>query len=108
MRGAISNNLTSTAIHFLVDAASDQDKTVRLQATEFLYRLRDQRVIGVALDIVQQTRDQNGKYNNILILKGLYPYLDKSVKTRVLDGVKGGADVSSQKTDSLVKSFPPP
>jgi hypothetical protein len=107
-RSEISKALDDASIGFLVGLASDSDKTVRLQATEFLHDLKDIREVTSSLEAIQKNTDPNGVYNNVLILKGLYPDLDQSLKTRVFQALEAAVTPSSPPAHSLVLSLPPP
>lgn len=69
----ISKNLTNDDIRLLVSSLSDTNKTVRLQTTEFLYSLKDKRVVDNTLDAIRNNSNENGVYNILLILKELAP-----------------------------------
>jgi hypothetical protein len=52
----------------MVSAASDDDKTIRLQASEFLYSLGDPRAIPYSVDAAKKTTDNNKASNQISIV----------------------------------------
>jgi len=59
MARKMSDNLTNDDIKLLVYALSDTDKTVRAQATEFLYFLKDKRIIDGSLEAVRNNSNEN-------------------------------------------------
>jgi len=67
-KSAISSALRSEDFPILVSAASDDDKTVRLQAAVFLYLLGDPRAIPYSVDAARDAHDNNKAANQISIL----------------------------------------
>jgi hypothetical protein len=109
LREQISKALTASDISTLVStAASDKDPTVRLQTTDFLYRLRDARSVNPALGGVKNASDEKAAYNSTLILKSIAPTLSEAEKKRVgteLSVSKSSRDTKSQDLiDSVIKS----
>jgi HEAT repeat protein len=97
-RGHISQALTQNDLAVLQTATSDADPTVRLQATEFLYRLKDPRSADAALTAIRQagSSDAGSALNNsALVLKGVYPNLRADEQTRVLKEIDAAAPASS-------------
>jgi hypothetical protein len=64
----ISSKLFDNDFPVLVSLASDEDKTIRYQATEFLYDLGDPRSIPYSVGAARVTSDPNRAVNQILIL----------------------------------------
>jgi hypothetical protein len=84
LRGQISAALSPSDIALLSSsAASDSDPTVRLQATDFLYRLKDPRSVAPTLGHLKERADDIGTYNSTLILKGTIPNLPPEEQKRV-------------------------
>lgn len=63
----IKNGLQQSDIDRLVAVATHKDKTMRVYASEFLYRLGDPRVIEPALEKIA-TSSSDGKYNLLLVI----------------------------------------
>lgn len=99
-REKISAALSESDIALLSSsAASDKDPTVRLQATDFLYRLKDPRSVDPTLGRVKTATDDNEVYNSTLILKGTIPNLPIAEQKRVgveLDSSKVPPDSRSK------------
>lgn len=83
----ISSKLNSDDIRFLVNATYDTDDSISDQATKLLYSLKDKRVVSASLSSVQNNNNENGVYNNVLILKGIVPSLQTYERKRVKDEV---------------------
>jgi hypothetical protein len=97
-RGRISQALTQNDLSILLTATADTDPTVRLQATEFLYRLKDPRSADAVLTAIKQAggSDVGAALNNsALVLKGVYPHLRAEEQTRVLKEIDAAAPSSS-------------
>jgi hypothetical protein len=100
IRDKVSAALSASDISLLSSsAASDKDPTVRLQATDFLYRLKDPRSVAPTLGRVKAASGENEVYNSTLILKGTIPNLPEAEQKRVgaeLDASKVPRDSRSQ------------
>jgi hypothetical protein len=83
----ISSKLNSDDIRFVVNATYDTDDSISDQATKLLYSLKDKRVVSASLSSVQNNNNENGVYNNVLILKGIVPSLQTYERKRVKDEV---------------------
>jgi hypothetical protein len=111
LRTQISAELSPSDISLLSSsAASDSDPTVRLQATDFLYRLKDPRSVAPTLGHLKVTTDDIGAYNSTLILKGTIPNLPAQEQKRVgaeLDASATGKEGSRSKAliESIVKTL---
>jgi hypothetical protein len=102
---AVAGELTNDDIALLVHAASDADKTVRLQATEFLFRLKDLRVVESSLQMVRDPKNPDGVYNSVLILKSVYGDLKRGEQDRVKTQLKDNIPADSVRTRALVEEF---
>jgi HEAT repeat protein len=89
-RAGISALLNDDDFPILVAAASDDDKTVRLQAAEFLYLLGDQRSIPYSVDAARDTHDNNKASNQISILGQSAKQLSPPEKNKVLQDLQSG------------------
>jgi hypothetical protein len=68
-RAAISSALLDSDFPILVSAASDDDKTIRFQAANFLYDLQDPRAIPATVDATHHIKDPDKATNQYLILR---------------------------------------
>jgi HEAT repeat protein len=103
----ISGKLNSDDIRLLVNALSDSDKTIRLQTTEFLYALKDKRVVDSSLDALRNNTNENGVYNNVLVLKEIAPSLEGTERLRVRNEVMRGVPASYVNTLALARTIDP-
>ncbi len=88
-RQAISQALTDEDFKILVAAASDEDKTVRFQAAEFLYVLQDPRAVAPSLVGARSAPDPDIAYNNLLILRQSGQNLPADRKQQIISVIKG-------------------
>jgi hypothetical protein len=103
----ISDRLNSDDIRPLVNALSDSDKTVRLQTTEFLYALKDNRVVDSSLDALRNNTNENGVYNNVLVLKEIIPSLDGADRLRVRNEIMRSVPGNYDNTRALARTIDP-
>jgi HEAT repeat protein len=83
----ISEILTEDDIRWLVNALSDLDRTVRLQAAESLYYLKDKRIVYNSINAIRNNKNENGVYNNVLVLKEIIPSLNSDERLQVRNAV---------------------
>lgn len=83
-KSAISAALDKDDFPILVSAASDNDKTMRLQAAEFLYILGDPRAVPFSVDAARDTHDNDKASNQISILGQSGQQLPNSKKQEVI------------------------
>lgn len=76
----ISAKLVSQDFAILVDAAADEDRSVRHQAAEVLYALEDPRAVQFSLEAAKQATDPGVANNQILILRQAGSQLPKAQK----------------------------
>jgi hypothetical protein len=86
-------------------AASDKDPTVRLQATDFLYRLKDPRAVSPSLARVRAASDENEVYNSTLILKGTIPNLPEAEQKRIGAELDAPGIQRESRTRALINSI---
>jgi hypothetical protein len=86
----ISAKLKPEDFPILVSAASDDDKTVRLQASEFLYSLGDPRSIPYSVDAAKSTSDNNKASNQITILSQSWKELPESTQSNIYNDLTKG------------------
>jgi hypothetical protein len=82
----VSRKLKGDDIQRLVDAANapgETHKTVRLQATELLYVLKDNRVVPASI-LAARSADANGAFNDVLIVKAVFQNAEDSDKRNIL------------------------
>ncbi|WP_105402951.1 DUF308 domain-containing protein [Neorhizobium sp. T7_12] len=65
----ISEGIQEADFQLLVAAASDEDKTIRYQAAEFLYNLQDPRAVQPSINAAKEATDEGVANNQILILR---------------------------------------
>jgi HEAT repeat protein len=99
--------LNDVDISLLVNALSDADKTIRLQATEFLYALKDKRTVQSSLYALRTDNNENGIYNIVLVLKEIVPFLDSSERLRVRNEVVKSVPVGYVNTRALAITIDP-
>lgn len=89
----------------LVNASADEDRTIRIYASEFLYDLGDPRTIPLAFDRFP-TASEDGRYNLLLVIKGAVPFaLDKQQRDDVITRVTALKSESTPKTNDLIDSI---
>jgi hypothetical protein len=81
-REQIASKISLGDLGLLVDAAIDDDRTIRVYASEFLYDLGDPRIVDEVKRKFPKAGD-DGRYNLLLTLKGAVPYLNVPQKTSV-------------------------
>jgi hypothetical protein len=103
-RESISKQIKNTGDWLqLVDAAADEDRTIRIYASEFLYDLGDPKVISFALDKIP-TASEDGRYNLILVIKGaIQNATDKEKGETSKKLIKFKTD-NTPKTNELIQS----
>ncbi len=100
-RKQISNLLSDQDIEKLTRAAADEDRTLRIYASEFLYDLGDPRVI-TASDNIFRSADDNGRYNLIVVLSGTIDDLDDNQRIELERKLKLWRLMVGQKTRTLI------
>ncbi len=99
-RAAISAVLTTEDFPFLVAAASDDDKTIRLQAADFLYLLQDSRAVPSSVEAARSTPDTSKATNQVLIIRQSGLTLTAADKQKVINDLSAGPG----KTNDLLGS----
>jgi hypothetical protein len=84
-RAAISAALNNDDFPFLVAAASDNDKTIRLQAADFLYLLQDSRAVPSSVEAARNTQDPSKATNQVLIIRQSGLTLTAADKQKVIN-----------------------
>ncbi len=93
----ISQKLNEDDFPLLVKAASDQDKTIRYQAAEFLYDLKDIRAVQPSFDAAKEAKDEGVASNQILILRQSGDELSQDKKSSIVKGLKDSSLETNQK-----------
>jgi hypothetical protein len=91
----ISAKLSDDDFPVLVSLASDEDKTIRYQATEFLYDLGDPRSIPYSVDAARSTPDPNRASNQILILGKSSQDLSISDRNNIVNDLTHGPGMNN-------------
>ncbi|MGO8943894.1 MAG: HEAT repeat domain-containing protein [Syntrophobacteraceae bacterium] len=78
---AISSRLTDDDLNQMLDAAGDPDRTVRLNAAEFLFDLGDTRTTKLAVPRAAGTSDENARFNWLLVSQDGWRKLSPAEKT---------------------------
>ena len=107
-RAAVSAALAPEDFPFLVAAASDDDKTVRLQAASFLYLLQDPRAVPSSVEAARSTPDEGKATNQVLIIRQSAQSLTPSDKAKVIEDLQAGPGPSNDLVGSagfLRKTF---
>lgn len=103
LEGAISEHLNEDAVKSIVDAVDDQDKTIRVYASEFLIKSKDPRVIELAIDKFNSA-SMNGRFNYALIVKNTVDVLSEEDKTATLQRLKELKSADTPKINRLIDS----
>ena len=103
-RADIINIITDEDLVRLVDASADEDRTIRIYASEFLYDLGDPRAIQISLDQFPLA-SANGRYNLLLVIKGAVPFAPEEQRTKVIDDVTALKSKNTPKTNNLIESI---
>lgn len=103
-RTEIINNITHEDLVRLVDAAADNDRTIRIYASEFLYDLGDPRAIQISLDRFSST-SANGRYNLLLVIKGATPFASAGQRAKIIADITALKSSKTPKTNDLIDSI---
>ncbi|KAB0500890.1 hypothetical protein [Pseudomonas lini] len=97
----IKQDIEPADINRLLKAATNDDKTIRVYASEFLYRLEDPRVIEPALENIPSA-SEDGKYNLLLILSNSLESANEDQKKLVATKIPPLKVDGETKTNSLI------
>ena len=100
-RKRISGELNDRDIALLLQAAADNDRTLRIYASEFLYDLGDPRAIDAAATIFPLAND-NGRYNIILVLTGTVNDVSPQQKSRLVGMLRLWRGMVGNRTQALI------
>jgi hypothetical protein len=100
-RKEISQLLSVNDLHLLAKAAGDDDRTVRIYASEFLFDLGDPRAVPIALELMKTTSD-DGKYNLIIVIQGAIPDLSPEERSRIFASLQQVRETVGSNTQALI------
>lgn len=87
---AISSALKDEDFPLIVAAASDDDKTIRFQAAEFLYRLQDPRAVPASVTAAKTASDANKAANQVIIIGKSVDSFSSEQKQKVINDLISG------------------
>lgn len=100
-RNIIASQLTDSDLDILARAAGDDDRTVRIYASEFLFDLGDPRVIPI-IQRIFPIMSVDGRYNLALVVKGAAPDVSSSDVPAVTTAIRSLKSASAPKTNNLL------
>jgi hypothetical protein len=89
-RAEISSALKNEDFPLLAAAASDDDKTIRFQAAEFLYHLQDPRSVPAGVAAARSTSDENKAANQVIIIGKSADSFSPEQKEKVINDLTVG------------------
>lgn len=101
----VASQLKPEDLNLLLDAAGDQDRTVRAYATEFLFDLGDPVAAKLAIQRASSSDDPRARYNWLFTAQDGWQQLsadERKTLVPVLDSISSG---SGQQTQDLVGKF---
>lgn len=103
-RKELATLISDEHMAFLVRAAADSDRSMRIYATEFLYDLGDPRVADMALHEIETSSDE-GRFQLLFALRGAVPDLSAEQRARVAAGLNQITLHDAPKTQALVEQI---
>jgi hypothetical protein len=97
----VSGKLSEDDLRFLIRAAADSDRTVRIYATEFLFDLGDPRVSKMAITDAATTTDDNARYNWLFIAQDGWRKLSAAEKNELAKHLAKAKQQSGPRTLEL-------
>jgi hypothetical protein len=91
-------------LKILVIASADEDRAIRIYASEFLYDLGDPRTIPVAFEQFSSA-SESGRYNLLLVIKGAVPFAPSDQQANVIKRLKALKSPDTTKTNALIDSI---
>jgi len=104
-RSLIIPVLTDQDRDLLLDYAADQDRTLRIYATEFLFDLGDPAVTMLAIPRAATTESDIARYNWLFVAQDGWWRLDTASKDDLRPLLKTAFEQSGEKTRELFKAF---
>ena len=100
-RTVVSSKLTDRHLELLTQAAGDPDRTIRIYASEFLYTLGDRRALPAVQRVFPQTTE-DGKYNLVVVLKGVSPVLSTTERSSMNESLRSWRPTVGQTTRTQI------
>jgi len=91
--------------NLLLDAAGDQDRTVRVYATEFLFDLADAQVAKLAISRAADTDNDDARYNWLFVAQGGWLQLSAADRRSLEGPLNKVKDRAGAKTKALAEQF---
>jgi len=88
-------------LELLTQAAGDPDRTIRIYASEFLYTLGDRRALPAVQRVFPQTTE-DGKYNLVVVLKGVSPVLSTTERSSMNESLRSWRPTVGQTTRTQI------
>jgi hypothetical protein len=101
----ISRRLRMDDIGRFLDAAGDRDATIRSYATEFLIALRDPRASSLAVSRAAATKDDNARYNWLLVAQSAWTQIPAAEKRALSPQIQQVREAAGPKTKPLVEKL---
>lgn len=95
-RSAISAALKPDDFPGLVSAASDDDKTIRNYAAEFLFQLQDPRAVPASVQAARDASDNSKAANQVLIIQQSAQSLTPTAKADVFNDLTKGPGANNE------------
>ena len=103
-RKAVSSELSDRDLHALAIAAGEDDRSLRVYASEFLYDLGDPRIVSIATSLFDGA-SEDGRYNLIVVIGGAVPDLSDADKAALRETLQGWESMVGPQTDKLIASI---
>jgi hypothetical protein len=95
----ISRQLSTEDLKLIVKSLTDNDRSIRIYAGEFLHDLGDPRVVPLALKSIKTEKNLEGVYLSYLVIAGAYPHLSESQKKLTNEQLGESFDYSKNRFD---------
>ncbi|MBL3564669.1 hypothetical protein JMM59_06575 [Rhodovulum sulfidophilum] len=102
-RGDIITMIDDAALTELLRLATNNDRTIRVYAGEFLYDLGDPRVFVLAPEVWNSGISDSGRFNLALALKGAAPFVAGSDKAQASSLAQSWIGQVGPRTDDLLR-----
>lgn len=97
----VRKSLTPDDINRLLDTTTDEDKTIRVYGSEFLYRLADPRTIQPAFEKIPDA-SADGKYNLLVVVKGSIASANEDQKKLASEAAENLRVNDAPKTNKII------
>jgi hypothetical protein len=95
--------LTDAHLRLLAAAAGEEDRNLRIHASEFLYDLGDKRIVPIAVGIFPGASD-DGRYNLVVVIQGAVPALDAGERQALAETLRSWQGMVGPRTQELIAS----